>query len=185
MNVTLSWPQLKKIREMSPHDFELLRELVMERGVKSTTDADKIALRGLVGARLVRMKAGKVWAAFDVNGVRPAPFVGNAAAPKKLSDSSALAKAFMRAYRNQHGTSYGALDGLEWSFVAKMAKEYSLEEFESLARYFCAKTSQAKSTITALYTTRQSVWRRVGESMTSVIKADNGGEDDDWGDRAR
>lgn len=179
MNITISWPQLLKLRSLSAEELEKLRVLVGRGGVMETSDLDELHFTPMRRLHLVKMKAGKAWTAFEVNGTRPAPFVGNAKAPRSRPDHKEMAAKFAKLYRKKFGENYGSLEALEWVFLTRMSKEYTLAEFEALAALLLRTAAKKDASIRGLYAKRQALARNLAAS--AFQPSEEGGDDDDGG----
>jgi hypothetical protein len=165
VNITISWPQLLKLRALGGEDLKRLHAIVLRGGSSTVSPADKLLLRNLTDSRLLKAKAGKAWVAFDVNGVRPAPFVGNArVSPEAPTDMQQLSRTFCKLYRRRYGESYGSFEKLDWTFIARMAREVTVDEFGAMAAAFFGETARSKATVATLYAQRQRLRRGVSDS---------------------
>lgn len=187
MNVTVTLQQLRKIRNLSSEDMERLELLIRQRGVIEAKDRDKDCYSGLRAKSLVASKAGKIWVKFDVCGVRPRPFVGNATVNREgklaKNDVKTFASIFGKQYRKIAGEIYGDFEGIEWAFLNRLIKEYTTDEFRVLMQLYMKNTKLKHITIKDFYATRQK-WFREMTSMGGLRKEADSEEasagDDGW-----
>lgn len=189
MNVTLTTQQLKKAHGLTRDDLNRLFELIRSKGVIEASDKDKEAYGTLRGLNLVACKAGKIWAKFDVNGIKPRPFVGNAANPNRESklgknDVKTFASIFAKAYYKTARKSYGDFEGIEWAFISRLIKEFTTEEFRLLVQLYFRDTKPCKATMKDLYAKRQALFRRFEEATGGKVEEcddkEDTSSDDGW-----
>lgn len=136
MNITVTWKQLQKIRELPPDEFKKLRDIVGERGVRQVNELDLLDLGLLRGAKLVKAKAGKAWVTFEVNGVRPYVFTGNVRKRREPTDVAKVGSIFKRLFTKYTRELYGQFGSAEWAVLSRISREYTLEEIRELLKLF-------------------------------------------------
>lgn len=166
MNATFTLQQLQKVCSLSPEDQKRLCSLITRGGVLEATETDKKVYGALHMRNLVAMKAGKIWAKFDINGIRPRPFVGHSVRARDLTgnDIKVFASVFCKRYRKVTGGDYGTFEALDWAFINRMIKEFTEAEFRVMVQIYMRDTKPSKISITDLYKLRQAIFRKLGEA---------------------
>lgn len=177
MKVNVTMQQLKKIRALSAEDFSVLEEMVRKHGITQIKDADLPRFAGLKNARLIRMRAGKVWLPMEVNGIKSTPFLGHKE-PKSTS-SGEIAKEFHRVFRIIHESYYGDFDKKDWVVCSRMAKEFDIDELSVMLRNYMQSTAFGKITLMDFYKNRNKLFRALGDNYEeSKDKRDEDYEED-------
>lgn len=171
MRVTLTLQQLKKLRALDEKEFKKIVELIRSDGIKQTEDYDEGYFRNLRGVNIVKMKAGKVWTVFAVNGTKPSPFVGHKK-KRDATDPQKIAGTFIKKFQKAYSKSYGEIQALEWAHLSRIAKQFDVAEVEDMCDRFFSTTPYAKADITFFYNMRNRLHRETAGRRQEDIYGD-------------
>ena len=178
MRVSMSLQRFKKVPTLDNTAFSQLVHIVKRGGLVYTDNKDEYAILRKYG--FVRMKAGKAWVTFEVNGSKPSPFVGHS--KKTFSEPKRIAGLFFSIFREFTGRDYGGFTSAEWGVLTKLSKEYDRHELSEMFRWFFTKYAGMQDpSLLFMFKNKASIFREVKDA--GCIKARSGPSaesDDEW-----
>lgn len=168
MRVNVTLQQLQKIQGLDHRDFQVLRELIRAKGMMTITEHDQPRFATLRSLNLVKGKQDRIWTKFAVNGVQPSPFMGHKV-KRTQTDAQKVASIFVRGFTTAYGKEYGTLEALDWTFAARLASQFDLEELEPMLKRYFRETGVTRAGLQDLYRVRNRLLREITQKRQEKV----------------